>query len=86
MDEDTIDFTQPPDRLGDLINMIQAGDIDGTATAVRDATSWQLSDGIIWGIILVAGINAFANLVRRAQPLAQPMADALGEKMREKRD
>lgn len=83
MEELDTDFSQPPGALNDLVSMVAAGDIEGTAQAVRDATSWQLSDGVVWGIVVVAGINAVANLVRRAQPLAQPMADAIGEKMRE---
>lgn len=88
MDEtdDAYDFSEPPGRLNDLVHMVQSGDIDGTAAAVRDATSWPLSHGMIWAIIAVAAINAFANLVRRSTPLAQPMADALGEKMRQPKD
>ena len=85
MDDDIEDIGQPG-RLNDLVAMVQAGDIEGTATTVRDMTSWQLSEQLIWGIIAVAGINAVANLVRRATPLAQPVADALGEKMRQPKD
>lgn len=85
MDEE-FDAVAPPGRLNDLVSMVQAGDIEGTASSVRDMTSWQLSEQLIWGIIAVAGINAVANLVRRATPLAQPVADALGEKMRQPKD
>lgn len=69
--------------LGDLVSSISKGDIDATAQQLRDTTSFQFSESVIWGIIGVAGINAIANLVRRAQPLAQPIADAAGERMRQ---
>lgn len=69
--------------LGDLVSSISKGDIDATAAHLRESTSWQLSESVIWGIIGVAAINAIANLVRRSTPLAQPIADAVAEKMRQ---
>ena len=69
--------------LGDLVSSISKGDIDATAQQLRDTTSFQFSESVIWGIIGVAGINAIANLVRRAQPLAQPIAEAAADRMRQ---
>jgi hypothetical protein len=78
-----LEFMEDATPLGDLVNAIQRGDIDATAAQIRDGTSWALSEHLIWGIIGVAAINAIANLVRRSTPLAQPIADAMAEKMRQ---
>lgn len=83
---DEFDSVAPPGRLNDLVAMVQAGDIEGTAASVRDMTSFPLSEQLLWGVIAVAGINAMANLMRRTQPLAQPIANALGEKMMQPKD
>jgi hypothetical protein len=83
MDELDTDYAEvQPGRLNDLVAMVQAGDIEGTAASVRDMTAWPISNAMVWAIIAVAGTNAIANLVRRSTPLGLPVVEAVADNMR----
>jgi len=78
------DFSGEPGRISDLYVAIQDGDAAAAIDAVGQATSQDFSHNQISTIILIGVLLAFAALIRRLQPLLQPIFDALGQGLHER--
>ena len=83
MPEDDIPFEPAPDRLSEFTNAVLSADPAKALEAMRKGTE------IPWGELPMAAIGfamvlyALAAVLKQIRPLGQPIADAVGERMRE---
>lgn len=83
MPDDVIPFEPTPDRLSDFQNAVMSADPVGALQAARAATEIPLGDLPMAAIGFAMVLYAFAAVLKQIRPVAQPFADAVGERIRE---
>lgn len=72
-------FREENDRIAEMFAQTTTGDISGLMHNVRESTQFERDDTIIWAFIVILGIRALAELIRRStegfKPLVQVAAD-----------
>jgi hypothetical protein len=81
--DDAIPFEPTPDRLSEFQNAVMSADPVGALQAARKATELPLGDLPMAAIGFAMVLYAFAAVLKQIRPVAQPIADAVGDRMRE---
>lgn len=83
MPDDDLALAPTPDRLSQFANAVMAGDPVGAAAALRAQTEIPVQDGWMTLVGIAAVIYAVASVLKQVRPVAQPIADAVGDRIRE---
>ena len=76
-------FREQNDRISEMFTQTTTGDISGLFANVREQTQIERDDTLIWAFIVILGMRALAELIRRSTEGLKPIIEVAAEKYRE---